>query len=179
VDIPRETNQGKDTMSNCKEPLTVLVADDDEDDRGSIRKAWERSRVANHLEFVADGEELAEYLNHTGRYCELASAPRPAVILLDLNMPKKDGRESLRDIKADPDLRHIPVVVLTASQAEEEILRSYDLGANSYITKPVTFGALVEVLRVLGKYWIEIVDHAPLESTTPASLARSRRSLLE
>ena len=148
-------------MSNNREPLTVLVADDDEDDRTFIRKAWEKSRVANNLRFVADGEELAEYLNHTGRYPDTASAPRPAVILLDLNMPRKDGQESLRDIKADPDLRQIPIVVLTASQAEEDILRSYDLGANSYVTKPVTFEALTDVLRVLGRYWIEIVDKQP------------------
>jgi CheY-like chemotaxis protein len=145
-------------MNDSRKSLTVLVADDDEEDRSFIRKAWEKSRVSNQLRFVEDGEELIEYLNQTGRYSESASAPRPAVILLDLNMPKKDGREALREIKADPGLRQIPVIVLTASQAESDICRSYDLGANSYITKPVTFEALVEVLRVLGKYWIEIVE---------------------
>ncbi len=145
-------------MSDSRKPLTVLVADDDEDDRSFIKKAWDKSRAANDLRFVEDGEELTEYLNHTGRYSDPASAPRPAVILLDLNMPKKDGREALKEIKDNPDLRKIPVVVLTASKAEEDIYRSYDLGANSFITKPVTFEALVEVLRVLGKYWIGIVD---------------------
>jgi CheY-like chemotaxis protein len=144
-----------------KKPLTVLVADDDEDDRSFISKAWNKSRAANDLRFVEDGEELTEYLNHSGRYSDPASAPRPAVILLDLNMPKKDGREALREIKANPELRQIPVIVLTTSQADEDICRSYDLGANSYITKPVTFAALVDVLQVLGKYWIEIVDLPP------------------
>ena len=145
-------------MNENRKSLTVLVADDDEDDRRFIAKAWGKSRVANTLRFVNDGEELTEYLNHTGRYSDPESAPRPAVILLDLDMPKKDGRESLREIKADPDLRQIPIIVLTSSPVEEDIYRSYDLGANSYITKPVTFEALVDVLQVLGRYWIEIVD---------------------
>jgi CheY-like chemotaxis protein len=148
-------------MNGSRKSLTVLVADDDDDDRRYIRKAWEKSRAANDLRFVEDGEELTEYLNHSGRYSDPASAPRPAVILLDLNMPKKDGREVLREIKADPELRRIPVIVLTTSKADEDICRSYDLGANSFITKPVTFGALVDVLQVLGKYWIEIVDLPP------------------
>ena len=150
-------------MNADRKTITILVADDDEDDRSFIRRAWSKSRVANDLRFVKDGEELTEYLNHTGRYTDPESAPRPAVILLDLNMPKKDGREALREIKADPELRQIPVIVLTASKAEEDIYRSYDLGANSFITKPVTFGALVEVLRVLERYWIEIVDVQPAE----------------
>jgi CheY-like chemotaxis protein len=148
-------------MSSSRQALTVLVADDDEDDRSFIKKAWNKSRAANDLRFVEDGEELTEYLNHTGRYSEPGSAPRPAVILLDLNMPKKDGREALGEIKANPELRQIPIIVLTTSKADEDICRSYDLGANSYITKPVTFASLVEVLQILGKYWIEIVDLAP------------------
>ncbi|MEK6304123.1 MAG: response regulator [Acidobacteriota bacterium] len=148
-------------MNPRKEALTILVADDDEIDRGFLRRAWEKSRVSNDLRFVGDGEELTEYLKHAGRYSDPASAPRPAVILLDLNMPKKDGREALREIKADPELRQIPVIVLTGSKVEADILRSYDLGANSYITKPVTFEALVDVLQVLRMYWIEIVDLHP------------------
>ncbi|MEK6304122.1 MAG: response regulator [Acidobacteriota bacterium] len=148
-------------MNASRKSLIVLVADDDEDDRGYIRKAWEKSRAVNELRFVRDGEELTEYLNHSCRYSDPASAPRPAVILLDLNMPKKDGREALREIRTDPELRRIPIIVLTTSKAEEDICRSYDLGANSYITKPVTFGALVDVLQVLGRYWIEIVDLPP------------------
>jgi CheY-like chemotaxis protein len=148
-------------MSSRTKTLTVLVADDDEDDRSFIKKAWDKSRVSNDLRFVEDGEELTNYLNHAGRYSDPASSPRPAVILLDLNMPKKDGREALREIKADPELRQIPVIILTTSKADEDICRSYDLGANSYISKPVTFGALTDVLQVLGKYWIEIVDLPP------------------
>jgi CheY-like chemotaxis protein len=148
-------------MGSSKQPLTVLVADDDEDDRSFIRKAWNKSRAANGLRFVEDGLELTDYLSHLGKYSDPGSSPRPGVILLDLNMPKKDGREALREIKANPELRQIPIVILTTSQADEDICRSYDLGANSYITKPVTFAALVDVLQVLGKYWIEIVDLAP------------------
>ena len=146
---------------SSRKPLTVLVADDDEDDRSFIKNAWDKSRVSNDLRFVEDGEELTDYLNHAGRYSDPASAPRPALILLDLNMPKKDGREALREIKADPELRQIPVIILTTSKADEDICRSYDLGANSYVSKPVTFGALTDVLQVLGKYWIEIVDLPP------------------
>jgi CheY-like chemotaxis protein len=160
-------------MSANGHALTVLVADDDEEDRGFIKKAWTKSRTTNDLRFVEDGEELTEYLNHAGRYSEPGSAPRPGVILLDLNMPKKDGREALREIKANPELRRIPIVILTTSQAEEDIFRSYDLGANSYITKPVTFEGLVDVLRVLGKYWIEIVDlksDGQSQSATSSSL---------
>jgi len=145
-------------MSEIREPLTVLVADDDEDDRAFIEKNWAKSRAANGLRFVVDGEELTEYLNHTGRYTEPGSAPRPGVILLDLNMPKKDGWQALREIKANPELCEIPIVILTTSKAEEDICRSNDLGADSYITKPVIFEALVDVLRVLGKYWFQIVD---------------------
>ena len=162
-------------MNNRKEPLTVLVAEDDQLDRSFIRKAWGRSRVANILRFVEDGQELIDYLNHAGKYSNPDRAPRPGVILLDLNMPKKDGREALREIKANPELRHIPVIVLTASEAEEDILRSFQLGASSYITKPVTFEALVDVLQVLGRYWIEIVDLQPdaeQQSVLNATLAR-------
>jgi two-component system, response regulator len=148
-------------MNARRQSVTVLVADDDDDDRDFIRKAWDKNRAANDLRFVEDGEELIEYLYHTGRYTDQALAPRPVVILLDLNMPKKDGREALREIKARPELRQIPIIVLTTSQAEEDICRSYDLGASSYITKPVTFGALVDVLQVLAEYWIEIVDLPP------------------
>lgn len=145
-------------MSSSRQSLTVLVADDDDDDRQFIRKAWDKSRTGAELRFVEDGEELTQYLNHSGRYCSVDSAPRPALVLLDLNMPRKDGREALREIKVNPALRQIPVVVLTTSQAEEDVRRCYQLGANSYITKPKTSGGLVDVLRVLEKYWIEIVD---------------------
>jgi CheY-like chemotaxis protein len=131
------------------------MADDDADDRILAKEALEESRVLNDLRFVEDGEELMDYLNRRGEY---ADAPRPGLILLDLNMPKKDGREALKEIKADPDLRRIPVVVMTTSKAEEDIFRSYDLGASSFITKPVTFDRLVELMKALGQYWVEFVE---------------------
>jgi CheY-like chemotaxis protein len=138
--------------------VVILMADDDADDRQMTKEALAESRLANELHFVEDGVLLMDYLHGRGAYSEPGSAPRPGVILLDLNMPRKDGREALREIKADADLRTIPVFVLTTSKAEEDIARSYDLGANSYITKPVTFEGLVEVVRALGRYWFEIVE---------------------
>ncbi len=145
-------------MNRMGRPITVLMADDDEDDRLMARAAFERARLANDLRFVGDGEELLDYLRRRGAWSDPATSPRPGLVLLDLNMPRKDGREALREMKADPDLRRIPVVVLTTSQAEEDILRSYDLGANSYVAKPVTFEGLAETLRVLGTYWFQIVE---------------------
>jgi CheY-like chemotaxis protein len=134
------------------------MADDDEDDRLLAKDALEECRLANDLHFVVDGEELMDYLYHRGKYSQLIKSPRPGLILLDLNMPKKDGREALQEIKSDPKLRLIPVIVLTTSKAEEDIYRTYDVGANSYIAKPVTFESLVSVMKVLGKYWFEIVE---------------------
>ena len=145
-------------MSRNPKPITILMADDDADDRQMTREAFEESRLANDLRFVEDGEELMDYLKRRGKYTDPESSPRPGLILLDLNMPRKDGREALREIKADPQLKHIRVVVLTTSKAEEDIFRTYDLSAASYITKPVTFESLVEVVRALGKYWLEIVE---------------------
>jgi CheY-like chemotaxis protein len=142
-------------------PIVILLADDDEEDRMLAANALEESRVVNDFRFVEDGEELLDYLYHRGRYDEPGSSPTPGLILLDLNMPRKDGREALREIKADPDLRRIPVVVLTTSKAEEDIYRTYDLGANSFITKPVSFEGLVAVMRDIGRYWIEIVELPP------------------
>ena len=110
---------------------------------------------------MEDGEELLEYLQRRGRYADLKDAPLPGLILLDLNMPRKDGREALKEIKADANLRRIPIVVLTTSKAEEDILRTYDLGVNSYITKPVTFKSLVELIKLLGRYWFEVVELPP------------------
>jgi CheY-like chemotaxis protein len=138
------------------------MADDDPDDRMLTRDAWEENRLANELHFVADGEELIDYLHRRGQYHRLATARLPGLILLDLNMPRKDGREALQEIKADPKLRRIPIVVLTTSKAEEDILRTYDLGANSFITKPVTFEGLVETVRTLARYWLQIVELPPL-----------------
>jgi CheY-like chemotaxis protein len=145
-------------MNRATQPITILMADDDADDRLLTRDAMRDARVANDLWFVQDGEELMDYLFRRGCYAEPSSAPRPGLILLDLNMPKKDGREALREIKGDPDLRRIPVVVLTTSKAEEDVYRSYDLGASSFITKPVTFEGLVELMKAIGQYWIEFVE---------------------
>jgi CheY-like chemotaxis protein len=144
-------------MATRGEPITILVADDDPDDRLMMEEALEESRLANDLHFVEDGEELMDYLYHRGKYKDREDSPRPKLLLLDLNMPKKHGREALKEIKADPNLRQIPIVVLTTSKAEEDIYRSYDLGVNSFITKPVTFDSLVELMKNLGKYWFEIV----------------------
>ena len=139
--------------------ITILMADDDEEDRDLTREALERARLTNQVRFVGDGQELLDYLRREGRYAEHgAEAPRPGIILLDLNMPKKDGREALAEIKADPDLKQIPVVVLTTSADEEDVIRSYNLGVNSFITKPVTFGSLVDVMGAWGRYWLEIVE---------------------
>ncbi len=134
------------------------MADDDRDDCLLVEMAFKESRLANDLRFVEDGEQLLDYLHHRGVYAEPGSAPRPGLILLDLNMPRKDGREALKEIKNDPGLKEIPVVVLTTSTYDQDILKSYNLGANSYITKPVTFEGLVEAVKSLGKYWFEIVE---------------------
>lgn len=125
------------------------MADDDADDRRLTKDALEESRLANDLRFVENGEELLDYLRHEGKYKDEPNLPRPGLILLDLNMPRMDGRTALKEIKADPELRQIPVSVLTTSKADEDIFRSYDLGVNSYIVKPVTFEALVDILQTL------------------------------
>jgi CheY-like chemotaxis protein len=138
-------------------PITILLADDDPDDRRLTQDAFAQSRLANDLRCVEDGQELLDYLRRDGRF-RGEQAPRPGLILLDLNMPRLDGREALQAIKADPSLRSIPIVVLTTSKSEEDVFRSYDLGVNSFITKPVSFQGLVEVVRVLGHYWFEIVE---------------------
>ena len=148
-------------MTDVPVPITILMAEDDPDDRMLTREALTESRLANDLRFVEDGEELMDYLHRRGRYVDPATSPKPGIILLDLNMPRKDGREALAEIKADASLRRIPVVVLTTSKLDEDVLRSYDLGANSYITKPVTFDSLVHVVRTLGQYWFESVELPP------------------
>ena len=145
-------------MSKEATPVMILMADDDEDDRLMTKEAFEEVRLVNDLCFVENGEELMDYLYHRGRYSDADTSPTPGLILLDLNMPRKDGREALKEIKEDPDLRRIPIVILTTSKAEEDILRSYDLGVNSFITKPVSFDALVDVVKTLSKYWLEIVE---------------------
>jgi two-component system response regulator len=148
-------------MPSGTKPITILMADDDPDDRQLTKEAFEESHLANDLRFVEDGEELLDYLNHRGKYAAPGAAPWPGLILLDLNMPRKDGREALQEIKADARFRGIRVIIMTTSKAEEDVVRSYDLSAASYITKPVTFERLVEVVKTLGKYWLEIVELPP------------------
>jgi CheY-like chemotaxis protein len=139
-------------------PITILMADDDADDRRLTQEALEEGRLINEVQFVNDGVELLDYLRKEGKFAPPAVVHRPGLILLDLNMPRKDGRTVLKEIKNDPALRQIPVVVLTTSKADEDIYRSYDLGVNSYIVKPVTFEALVDILQTLEKYWFAIVE---------------------
>jgi CheY-like chemotaxis protein len=141
--------------------ITILLADDDPDDRKLTQDAFAENRLANMLHCVEDGEELMDYLHRRGRYDNLRGEALPGLILLDLNMPRKDGREALKEIKANPEFRRIPIVVLTTSKAEEDIVRTYDLGVNSYVTKPVTFKSLVELIKVLGRYWFEVVELPP------------------
>lgn len=141
-------------------PITILLADDDADDRMLAEDALRESRLANRLYMVTDGEEVLEFLRREGRHAG-SQTPRPGVILLDLNMPRKDGREVLRELKSDPDLRQIPVIVLTTSKDEADVFLSYDQGVNSYITKPVTFAGLVEVMNAMGRYWFQLVELPP------------------
>jgi CheY-like chemotaxis protein len=145
-------------MTVPKKTLIILMADDDADDRLLAKEAMHESRVLNELYFVEDGVQLLSYLRGEEKYSDRSVYPMPGLILLDLNMPKMDGREALAEIKADARLCRIPVVILTTSKAEADRMRGHDLGAASYITKPVTFDALVELMRTLGKYWVEFME---------------------
>jgi CheY-like chemotaxis protein len=145
-------------MSTTHPALTILLADDDEEDRTMTIEALRERRVANEIRCVSDGQELVDYLFRRGAYAGAKDAPMPGLILLDLNMPRKDGREALAEMKTDPIIRSIPVVVLTTSRAEEDIVRTYDLGVNSFISKPVTFTGLVQAMDVFSRYWLEIVE---------------------
>ena len=139
--------------------VTILFADDDQEDREFTRDALQDSKLANAMRFAVDGQDLMDYLHRQGRYADPSvDAPRPGIILLDLNMPKKDGREALAEIKADASLRRIPIVVLTTSNDEQDVFRTYDLGVNSFITKPVTFAGLVEAMSAWTRYWFELVE---------------------
>lgn len=139
-------------------PITILMADDDDDDRMMTQEALLESRVLNDFHMVKDGVELMQYLRREGNFTNKQRYPKPSLIFLDLNMPRKDGREALMEIKADPSLCGIPIVILTTSKQEEDKVRGYNLGAASYITKPVTFDGLVELMSTMGKYWVEIVE---------------------
>ena len=145
-------------MTPSRKVCTILMADDDADDRLLTKEALEENRLANDLYFVEDGRELLDYLRREGEYTDPDSAPRPGLILLDLNMPRMSGKEALAEIKADPNLRGIPVVVLTTSRHDEDIIRTYDLGVNSFVTKPVSFDGLVEAVKLLDQYWFELVE---------------------
>ena len=146
-----------------RQSITILIAEDDPDDRVFIKEGFEASRVINELRFVEDGMELMDYLLHLGEYGNGKEAPRPGLILLDLNMPRMDGREALKEIKSNPYLRGIPVIVLTSSSAEEDILRSHNEGASAYITKPVTFEKISRFIRTLNNYGLTIVQ-SPTEA---------------
>ncbi len=158
---------------NSPHPVRILLAEDDDDDFLLTQQALQDNQVINGLERVVDGVELLAFLRRQGKYadrhrgeqggpqdasCASWGPEQPSLILLDLNMPRMDGREALRQIKSDPSLRRLPVVVLTTSRAEEDVVRSYELGVNSFITKPVTFPGLVNAMKVLGHYWFEIVE---------------------
>ena len=145
-------------MPHHPKSITILMADDDADDRQLTQEAFDESKLANDLRFVENGEEVFEYLNRVGRFADPKTSPWPSLLLLDLNMPRMDGREVLQRMKADPKYSTIRVIVLTTSKAEEDIVRSYQLAAASYITKPVTFESLVQVIQALGRYWFEIVE---------------------
>ena len=144
-------------MVKQAESISILIADDDDEDRDLARRALFAARLANDLHFVGDGEEALDYLRREGSYAGSTDAPRPGLILLDLKMPRMDGFGVLREIRSDPQLKSIPVVVLTTSTAEADIIRSYNLGVNSFISKPVSFTGLVEAMATLGKYWFQIV----------------------
>lgn len=145
------------SVENRTQPITILLADDDADDRMMVQEACTASHISNDLRCVNDGEELMDYLYQRGQFSNPTLSPKPGLILLDLNMPKKDGREALKEIRADETLRRIPIVVLTTSHAEEDIYHTYDMGVNSYITKPVTRVSLVDLMKILSTYWFEIV----------------------
>lgn len=136
---------------------TILLAEDDADDRMLALRALKQAHLANEVKTVADGEELMDYLHRRGAYADPTAAPRPDLILLDLNMPRKDGREALQEIKQHPQLRSIPVVILTTSSAEVDVLRSYETGVNAYISKPVSFAELSQAMQSIGDFWFRIV----------------------
>ncbi len=144
-------------MGDNEKSIILLLADDDPDDREMTRRALDKHRLANDFYTVPDGEELLDFLHHRGKYAPPAASPTPGIVLLDLNMPKKDGYEALAEIKADPALRRIPIVVLTTSNAEQDISRAYDLGSNSFISKPISLSKLADVMMVLGQYWFQTV----------------------
>ena len=148
-------------MSRSVRRRTILMADDDGEDCALVRDALRETGRPCNLYFVRNGEELFDYLHHRGEYEEGHSAPPPDLILLDLKMPRKDGRETLRELKSDPHWRHIPVVTLTTSTANDDVDFCYKMGVNTYVTKPATFRELVKLLEMLTKYWFEVAELPP------------------
>jgi CheY-like chemotaxis protein len=144
-------------MTAAAKANTILIAEDDSDDRLLAEDALKECELATDLRFVEDGVELMNYLQRKDKYNQGVSAPKPSLIILDLNMPRKDGREALKEIKADPRLRKIPVVVLTTSTADTDIAKIYELGANSFISKPVAFDSLVGIMKTIEQYWFQVV----------------------
>jgi CheY-like chemotaxis protein len=140
-----------------EKPITMLLAEDDLDDRYLISEALDESGIENQLFIVENGEDLLDYLKNRDKYADKEKYPRPGLILLDLNMPLMDGREALAEIKKDPQLRRIPIIVLTTSQKEEDIQDTYEMGITGFITKPMTFSGLVDVMRSVGNYWLQSV----------------------
>jgi CheY-like chemotaxis protein len=145
-------------MKKDRRPPIILIAEDDPDDRQWINEALIETHAAAEIRFVEDGEELMDFLYHRGKYKTTSTLSFPGLILLDLNMPKKDGREALKEIKSEPRLRHIPIIILTTSKIEEDIFRTYNLGANSVILKPVTYSEFIDIMRSLTKYWLEVTE---------------------
>ncbi|KAA5541714.1 response regulator [Adhaeribacter rhizoryzae] len=145
-------------MVESNKNRVILIVDDDAEDRMLLEEALEENQVKNTRYYVPNGEELMDYLYNRGKYSDKEKYSLPGLILLDLNMPKKDGREVLKEVKADPKLRLIPVVVLTTSKAEEDILKTLDLGANGYIAKPVSFASLVDLTKTISDYWFDLVQ---------------------
>jgi CheY-like chemotaxis protein len=147
-----------------KEPFVILMADDDEDDTTLVKEALQESGLRSDFRSVPDGAELMDYLHRVGPHANPLAYPCPDLILLDLNMPRKDGREALKEIKSDPSLCTIPVVIFSTSQEKEEIKSCYSAGANSYVVKPVTFEELLLLVKHLEKYWSEIVTRSAEEA---------------
>jgi CheY-like chemotaxis protein len=141
-----------------RDPIEILLAEDNPGDVRLTEKAFEQGGVINNLHVVNDGVEAMQFLHSEGDY---ADTPRPDLILLDLNMPRKDGKEVLADVKSDPEFKRIPVVILTSSEAEEDIVRSYDLHANAYMTKPVDFDGFLDVVESIEQFWLSVVKRPP------------------
>ena len=144
-------------MKKINKDFTILMADDDADDYCLLREAFTEKGVPGQLRLVSDGAELMDYLLHRGKFAEISEAPKPQLILLDLNMPRVSGREALMEIKAMEKIREIPIIIFTTSRDSEDIYQSYQAGANSYIPKPQTFEELLDIVDSLDSYWMKTV----------------------